>query len=63
MKKESAYIEGRCEDSWFFYGTPQICRNEFATEADKEEGGCIFFEAKWEAPIPDEYEAYQKEWN
>lgn len=58
------YREGECVDCAYYYGLDVVsCHNDFATDSDVMNGGCIFFEPKWEAPVPDEYENYQKEWN
>ena len=58
--------EGECIDCWYFYGDPQKCRREGTTEADEKEGGCVFFEPKWEAPVETPFDVwyrYQQEWN
>ena len=66
-KNDVVLKEGDCIDCWYYYNTPiggdLACHNEYSKPSDLENGGCIFFEPKWEAPIEDEWDRYQKEWN
>lgn len=59
--------EGDCIDCWYYYGISTVtCHNEYTKQSDLDNGGCIFFEPKWDPPgktPQDVYDQYQKEWN
>lgn len=53
----------KCDDCYFYWGSPVGCHSDDADEEDTESGECVFWEPKYRKPAVDRYEQYQEEWN
>lgn len=55
------YIEGKCEDCWYFWGFNPTCHHPYTYDVDVEKGGCVFFEGKWEPDCGKEKGAFEED--